>query len=109
MLDHDDEQTLAEIEAHLRLDDPDLHRLFERDGQADDQPIERVPLSTSGAVARSVLALTGAVLLTTVTTLAVGPNLGGLIAVISLSVGGMYAYQILRGCPGVRRARRGDH
>ena len=106
MLDHDDEQTLAEIEAHLRLDDPDLHRLFERDGQDDDHPIERVPLSTSGAVVRSVLALTGAVLLTTVTTLALGPNLGGLIAVISLSVGGMYAYQILRGCPG---ARRDDH
>ena len=31
------------------------------------------------------------------------------VAVISLSVGGMYAYQILRGCPGVRRARRDDH
>jgi hypothetical protein len=109
MLDHDDEQTLAEIEAHLRLDDPDLHRLFELDGEDGDQPIERVPSSTGGAVVRSVLALTGAVLLTTITTLALGPNLGGLIAVISLSVSGMYAYQILRGCPGVRRARRDDH
>jgi Protein of unknown function (DUF3040) len=102
MLDHDDEQRLAEIEAHLRLDAPDLHRLF----AGDDGEAERPPLSTGGAAVRSVLALGAAVIVTTLATFVLGPNLGGLIAVVSLSVAGMYAYQILRGCPGVRRTRR---
>jgi len=102
MLDHDDEQRLAEIEAHL-LDDPELHRLFESDGQ-----VSRPELSTGRALVRSVAALVAAVALTTAVTLVVGPNLGGLVAVLALSAAGMYAYQIVRGCPGMRRARHDD-
>jgi hypothetical protein len=104
MLDHDDEQRLAEIEEHLRLDAPDLHRLLQSTSlEADDRP-----LGLGRAVVRSIAAVVAAVALTTVVTLVAGPNLGGLVAVIALSVAGMYAYQILRGCPGVRRARDDD-
>ena len=35
-------------------------------------------------------------------TLVFGPDLGGLVAVLSLCIAGMYAYQVLRGCPGLR-------
>ena len=100
MLDHDEERRLAEIEAHLALDDPDLQRLLE-DG------VPRPP-SRAQAAFRSLVALLAAVVITTLVTWVAGPNLGGLVAVIALSVAGMYAYQILRGCPGLRRSR-GEH
>jgi hypothetical protein len=104
MLDHDDEQRLAEIEEHLRLDAPDLHRLL----QSTPLDADHGPLGPGRAVLRSIAALVAAVALTAVVTLVAGPNLGGLVAVIALSAAGMYAYQILRGCPGVRRARDDD-
>jgi len=57
---------------------------------------------TSHPVLKSAAGLVAAVVLTTLVTLTVGPDLGGLVAVISLSIAGMYAYQVLRGCPGMR-------
>jgi len=103
MLDHDDEQRLAEIEAHLRLDAPDLQRLLEGDPADVDEPIAIV-----AAVFRSLGWLIAAMALTTIVTLALGPNLGGLVAVVTLSVAGLYSYQLLRGGPGGRRTRGRD-
>jgi len=104
MLDHDDEQRLAEIEAHLRLDAPDLRRLFEG-APAEVDP----PLGLVAAALQSLGWFIAAVALTTIVTLALGPNLGGLVAVVTLTVAGLYSYQLLRGCPGARRARGRDH
>ncbi|MGZ4693570.1 MAG: hypothetical protein ACXWA3_08075, partial [Acidimicrobiales bacterium] len=58
--------------------------------------------TTSHPVLKSAAAVVMAVVLTTLVTLAVGPDLGGLVAVVGLSIAGMYAYQVLRGCPGLR-------
>jgi len=134
MLDHDEERQLAEIEARLRDEAPDLLELFDTiPDQIDRSPrpdqrgrptwsdVPRAHLSGQPAVGagpapdrrptghvtrhpvlKSLTALAVAVVLTTIVTLAVGPNLGGLIAVIGLSAAGMYAYQVLRGCPGLR-------
>ncbi len=115
MLDHHEERQLADIEAHLRAEAPDLLELFDEIPVAADpaspvaahDPIVRESIGESGhttshPVLKSATALVVAVVLTTLVTLAVGPDLGGLIAVISLSIAGMYAYQVLRGCPGLR-------
>jgi hypothetical protein len=125
MLDHDEERQLAEIEARLRDEAPDLLELFEiipDQTERLDRP-ERAPRSdvarhiagresftrrtdpvsgTSHPVWKSVAAIVAAVVLTTLVTLTVGPDLGGLVAVIGLSAAGMYAYQVVRGCPGLR-------
>jgi hypothetical protein len=115
MLDHHEERQLADIEAHLRAEAPDLLDLFDEIPVAPDpvslvaahEPIARETIghtghTTSHPVLKSAGALMMAVVLTTLVTLAVGPDLGGLVAVISLSIAGMYAYQVLRGCPGLR-------
>ncbi len=116
MLDHHEERQLADIEAHLRDEAPDLLELFdeipditEPIGVAapDHEPIERETIGHTGhttthPVLKSIVALAAAVALTTLVTLTVGPDLGGLVAVVGLSIAGMYAYQVLRGCPGLR-------
>ena len=112
MLDHHEERQLADIEAHLRAEAPDLLELFEViPGIADPPDLgpppdtvarERIGRTTSHPVLKSIAAVLVAVVLTTVVTLTVGPDLGGLVAVIGLSIAGMYAYQVLRGCPGLR-------
>ncbi len=115
MLDHDEERQLADIEAHLRAEAPDLLELFEVIPDTGDPPALGDPLepvdrerigrtghTTSHPVLKSAAALVVAVVLTTLVTLTVGPDLGGLVAVIGLSIAGMYAYQVLRGCPGLR-------
>ncbi len=105
MLDHDEERRLAEIEAHLRLEAPDLDELFDR------APGERIPRERPGpvgAVVRTVIALVLAVGLTAAVTLTLGPDVGGFVAVVAFCVVGMYGYQTIRGCPGLRRSRGQD-
>jgi len=115
MLDHHEERQLADIEAHLRAEAPDLLELFDEIPDTTDpvdlvqahEPIERDAIGRTGhttthPVLKSAAALVAAVVLTTLVTLAVGPDLGGLVAVVGLSIAGMYAYQVLRGCPGLR-------
>ena len=139
MLEHDEERRLAEIEAQLRAEDPDLGDLFAtldhpstrprargrahpaRDPRQGDRPHPRRRADPSHAavppealrsrparavaVVRSLVALTMAIALTTLLTLLVGPDLGGFVGVVSLTAAGAYAYQTLRGCPGLRRPR----
>jgi hypothetical protein len=115
MLDHDEERQLAEIEARLRDEAPDLLELFDEIPGSPEalgplDPLESITSEsaahtghpTSHPLLKSVAALVTAIALTTLVTLAVGPDLGGLIGVIALSIAGMYAYQVLRGCPGLR-------
>ena len=120
MLDHHEERQLADIEAHLRAEAPDLLELFEVIPEAGDPPslsdppgpvdgdwidreqIGRTDHTTRHPMLKSIAALAVAIALTTVVTLTVGPDLGGLVAVVGLSIAGMYAYQVLRGCPGLR-------
>ncbi len=161
MLDREEERRLAEIEARLRVEDPELHGLFDRapamrpsrpgppprrprhdqldpqidrpddpshqdddrgreahhdpldhpgrrwdDGSAFDAELELAP--TPGVVrsiVRTFVAVIAAVALTTLVTLALGPNVGGFVSVVAFCLAGMYGYQTIRGCPGLRRAR----
>jgi hypothetical protein len=105
MLDHDEERRLAEIEAHLRAEAPDLHHLFDR---APGEQRHRPPPTRLTAVVRSFTALALAIAVTTIVTLALGPDVGGFVAVVVFCVVGMYGYQTLRGCPGLRRHRGQD-
>jgi hypothetical protein len=116
VLDHDEERRLAEIEDHLRLDDPDWLGQFEAsadrtpggDQTTDDSDEPYQLVDPPHPVVRSILALAAAVLVTALVTVVFGPNLGGLVAVLSLCISGMYAYQLLRGCPGLRSSSADD-
>ncbi|HVN50112.1 MAG TPA: DUF3040 domain-containing protein [Acidimicrobiales bacterium] len=105
MLDHDEERRLAEIEEHLLLDHPDLAQLFDDVPEQVDARSRPGPLT---AVVRTFVALAMAIALTTIVTVALGPDLGGLAAVVAFCAVGMYGYQSIRGCPGLRRARGQD-
>jgi hypothetical protein len=105
MLDHDEERRLAEIEEQLLLDHPDLGQLFEHVPEEVEAP--RRP-GTLTAIVRTFVALAMAIALTTIVTLSLGPDLGGLVAVVAFCIVGMYGYQTIRGCPGMRRARGQD-
>ncbi len=109
VLHHDEEQALAEIEANLRLDAPELTRLLEAELTeltgllTGDEPAESPHRHRARAWGRAVLAFVlavGAIALTTVT---VGPDLGGLVGAVGLTVALAYSYQVVRGCPGRRR------
>jgi hypothetical protein len=105
MLDHDEERRLAEIEEHLRLDHPDLGQLF------DEVPEERELRPRPGpvtAIVRTFVALALAIALTAIVTLSLGPDIGGFVSVVAFCVVGMYGYQTIRGCPGLRRSRGQD-
>jgi Protein of unknown function (DUF3040) len=105
MLDHDEERRLAEIEEHLRLDHPDLSQLFDRaPGELEERPAP----SVLTAVVRTFVALALAIVLTAVVTLSLGPDIGGFVSVVAFCIVGMYGYQTIRGCPGLRRARGQD-
>ena len=174
MLDREEERRLAEIEARLRVEDPELHELFARapaighgpiarpsarpprredlvdppetgdahtpdptdrpeppasdgiwvepdpqDGPRhpshlprrrwDDDPAFDAELAPApsllGSILRTCVAVIAAVALTTVVTLTLGPDVGGFVSVVAFCLVGMYGYQTLRGCPGMRRAR----
>ena len=162
MLDREEEQRLAEIEAQLRVEDPELHGLFDRapamrpsrpgppqhrphpdrldpridrapddrvDQPDDDQPREATrhdPLDHPGrrwddgdeldgdvasrpgvvrSIVRTFVAVIAAIAVTTIVTLVLGPNVGGFVSVVAFCLAGMYGYQTIRGCPGLRRAR----
>jgi hypothetical protein len=92
MLDRHEEEALAEIEARLHAEDPDL-------GEALDAGV--APLHVHPLV-RSLAMLVGALTLTTVTTLWLGPDLGALVAVLTLSYAFLYGWQALRVCRGLR-------
>jgi hypothetical protein len=66
-------------------------------------------ISPVRAIVRSCVALVLAIGLTALTTVLLGPDVGGLVAVVALAVATMYAYQVLRGCPGLRARRRDQH
>jgi hypothetical protein len=74
------------------------------DGPAFDAELARPPRVLT-AIVRTFVALIAAVALTTITTLALGPNVGGFVSVVAFCLAGMYGYQTIRGCPGLRRAR----
>jgi hypothetical protein len=100
MLDHDEERRLAEIEAHLLEESPDLQALFDPV-----QPPPPPPRRLLTAIVRTFVATLMAILVTTATTVLAGPDVGGFVAVVVFCAVGMYGYQTIRGCPGLRRAR----
>lgn len=113
VLEHDEEQALAEIEANLRRDAPELSRMLEAEVTEleellalGDAPEPRSTGSHHGrrarAWARSVLAFVLAVTAIALTTFTVGPDLGGLVGAIGLTIALAYSYQAVRGCPGRR-------
>ena len=92
MLDRHEEETLAAIEARLHAEDPDLSEALD----AGVAPLGIHP------IVRSLIVLILAIAVTAGTTLWLGPNVGGLVAVLALSYAAMYAWQALRACAGVR-------
>ena len=90
MLERHEEEALAQIEAHLHAEDPDLSEALD----AGVAPIRLHP------AVRSVLVLAVALILTAGATLLVGPDLGGLLGVITLSYAAMYAWGAFRVCRG---------
>ncbi len=63
------------------------------------------PRSLAGSLVRTFAAVMAAIALTAVVTLTLGPDVGGFVSVVAFCLAGMYGYQTLRGCPGLRRAR----
>lgn len=92
MLEHHEEEALAEIEARLHDDDPYLSRALDAG----------VPIVRLRPAVRSLVVLALACLLTSVVTMFLGPDLGGLVAVLSLSFAAMYGWQAFRVCRGLR-------
>jgi hypothetical protein len=92
MLDRHEEHALAEIAANLRADDPELSEAL----AAGVAVVHVHPALRTLAIGLLALALTA------VTTLALGPNIGALVAVLSLSYAFLYGWQALRVCRGLR-------
>ena len=97
MLERHEEEALAQIEAGLHAEDPDLSEALD----AGVAPIHVHP------VLRSIVVLVLALALTTGATLLVGPDLGGFLAVITLSYAAMYAWGAFRVCQGTRTTEHG--
>jgi len=95
MLDRHEEEALAEIEARLHDEDPDL-------GEALDAGV--VVLHVHPLI-RATVVLLAAIAVTTLTTLWLGPNIGALIAVVGLSYAFLYGWQSLAVCKGLRSGR----
>ncbi len=91
MADPDDEIVLAELEASLHRDDPAfverLHAWESVYGVA-----EPPPPSFVGFVAVALLLTFAAVVVTLGVAIAAGPNIGGLVGVVSSSAAGLVAY-----------------
>lgn len=90
MLERHEQEALAQIEAHLHAEDPHLSEALD----AGVAPVQVHP------ILRSVAVLTLALVITTGATVLVGPDLGGFLAVITLSYAAMYAWGALRVCKG---------
>jgi hypothetical protein len=119
VLDREEDAALAEIEAALRRDDPEFVELLESMDRneaivvvpvPEPEPIiilEPVPEPAKRGRLRKVLGsialVVAAVAVTLVTALLLGPDVGGLVGVVSTSIAGMVVYQWARGCPGFRR------
>jgi len=93
MLDRHEEEALAEIEARLHEQDPDLAEALE----AGKVVIHLHPLVIAALV------LLVAVVLSTLTTLWLGPNIGALVAVLGLSYAFLYGWQALLVGRGLRQ------
>ncbi len=53
---------------------------------------------------QSVLSVLAAFVVTVLTAVVAGPNVGGLVGVVTITAASLIAYQRLRGCPGRRHA-----
>lgn len=91
MADPDDDAVLAELEASLHRDDPAfverLHAWESVYGVA-----EPPPPSFVGFAAVAVLATLAAAVVTLGVAIIAGPNIGGLVGVVSSSAAGLVAY-----------------
>ena len=96
MLSHEEEETLAAMEARLRSESPDLHALFASPTPAAepvvgaDQPMPR----PGHRVLRVVAALLAATAATALVTAAAGPSAGGLIGAMALPMAGLYGWSL---------------
>ena len=95
MLDRHEEEALAEIEARLHEDDPAL-------GEALDAGVAVLHVHP---LVRSAIVLVVALVVTALTTLWLGPNIGALVAVVALSYAFLYGWQSLAVCRGLRAGR----
>jgi|GEM_PF-2521715 len=77
------------------------------DGPAFDAELAKPP-GVVTSIVRTLAAIMAAVALTAVVTLILGANIGGFVSVVAFCLAGMYGYQTIRGCPGLRRARGQD-
>jgi hypothetical protein len=92
MLERHEQEALAQIEARLHAEDPDLSEALD----AGVAPVHLHP------VLRSLIVLAVACAITAGATVWVGPDLGGLLAVLTLSYAAMYAWGAFRVCRGTR-------
>lgn len=126
VLDRDEADALAEIEASLRRDDPEFVWMIERleyspfdllDGSDFPQDLSEFESYDEDAVpvvvgehsrrrwARVLVTAVAAVIAVAITlgvTALWGPDAGGLAGVVSIMAASMVGYQLLRGCPGRR-------
>lgn len=126
MLEREEDAALAEIEAALRRDDPAFVALIETldhdqtlppvvvhgvpavEVDIDDSQlpvwlfVDEAPIPPRRAVVvlQSVASVLLAIVLTGLTTIVAGPNVGGLVGVLSITIASLATYQRLRGCPG---------
>jgi hypothetical protein len=73
------------------------------------EPSARAGERRARAWARSVAALVGAVVATTAATVTLGPDTGGLVGAIGLTLSATYSYQLLQGCPRGRAPGQRHH
>jgi hypothetical protein len=127
VLDRDEADALAEIEASLRRDDPEFVWMIERleyspfdllDGAGFPEERSEIELHGEGPLpgelaqqrhrrrwARVLISAVAAVIAVAITlgvTALWGPDAGGLAGVVSIMAASMVGYQLLRGCPGRR-------
>ena len=103
VLSHDEERSLAALEAQLDHDDPQLAALL---AGAHPSTMPRPPSAPApsllGAVVRTALAVAATLALTAVTTALLGPNAGGFVGALGLPLAGLYGWRQLGACPARR-------
>lgn len=114
MLSRDEERSLAELEARLGDEDPQLAALLagahpstfpETGRSARVDPGTPTAPSLLGEVIRTALVLAAAVALTGLTTVWFGPDVGGLVGAVGLPLAGLYGWRHLGACRGARATR----